>query len=437
MSECIDTEIGRIPIDAEIKDLGECISLIIDHRGKTPKKLGSDWVEKGIPAISAKNVHGGKLDNRDSIRYVTHEVYKKWMKDDVKRGDCFLVSEGATLGEFLFWDNDYPIVLSQRLFCIRTNPEILYNRYFYAYMNTSNFQKQVQGRATGSSVDGLRQTEVLQLQIPIIPFERQVLIGDLLYNLERKKKDLSEQNQTLEELAQTLFKRWFVDFEFPNETGQPYKSSGGKMVESELGEIPEGWRVGEVSDFVRHSTKSISPNKEPSKIFSHYSIPAFDSGRYPTKDLGETILSNKYIVLENSILVSKLNPSTSRIWTVFKPCTNGICSTEIQVFVPNKNSYAFSFGLFHYSGIKREMAQRASGTSSSHQRVRPGDILNIEFVIPKEEILIRFEESVLATLKKVEENQEEIQTLTQLRDTLLPKLMSGELTINQEALKNV
>jgi len=134
------------------KPLGECINLIIDHRGKTPRKLNSDWVEDGTPTISARNINSGKLVAKDSIRYVTNEVYKKWMKEDVKTGDCFLVSEGATLGECLYWDQDYPIVLGQRIFCIRTNPNVLYPRYFYAYMTTYSFQSEIIGRATGSSV---------------------------------------------------------------------------------------------------------------------------------------------------------------------------------------------------------------------------------------------------------------------------------------------
>ena len=76
------------------KELGECLELVIDHRGKTPKKLGADWIDSGVPTISAKNVNGGRLVATEDIRHVSHDVYKRWMKEDVKRGDCFLVSEG-------------------------------------------------------------------------------------------------------------------------------------------------------------------------------------------------------------------------------------------------------------------------------------------------------------------------------------------------------
>lgn len=299
----------------------------------------------------------------------------------------------------------------------------------FVYYTLVLFQKRLKKLAIGSVQDNINLGTFMNIKFPFPSLDEQKEIAKTLSNLDSKISLLRQQNETLEELAQTLFKRWFVDFEFPDENGQPYKSAGGKMIDSELGEIPEGWRVGEVSDFVFHSTKSISPNMEPDKMYSHYSIPAFDNGRYPTKDTGGSILSNKYVVLDNSILVSKLNPSTSRIWTVFKPCANPICSTEIQVFIPNKNTYAFAFGFFHHSSIKREMSQRASGTSSSHQRVRPSDILNIECVVPSEESILKFEETVLGLLKMTEENQEEIQTLTQLRDTLLPKLMSGNLSI--------
>src|SRR5688572_21046273 len=145
-------DIEVLPNDVTVMKLQDCIDLIIDHRGKTPKKLGSDWSNEGVKVISAKNVHNGFLSNPDEIRFVTWDIYKKWMKEDVRKGDCLLASEGATLGECLYWDFDFPVVLGQRLFCIRTNPKILDPKYFYAYMNTSHFQGQIEGRSSGTSV---------------------------------------------------------------------------------------------------------------------------------------------------------------------------------------------------------------------------------------------------------------------------------------------
>ena len=168
------------------KELGECIELIIDHRGKTPKKMGGDWVSQGVRTISAKNVHGGNLDNIDSIRCVTQEVYKKWMKEDIKRGDCLLASEGATLGENLYWNSDEKVVIGQRLYYIRTNKNILDSKYFSAYMNTNEYQKEIKGRATGTSVLGIKQTDLLKTKVLVKDIHEQRFIGDLYYGINEK-----------------------------------------------------------------------------------------------------------------------------------------------------------------------------------------------------------------------------------------------------------
>ena len=423
MSDVVHTEIGEIPSYWSIKHIED---LIIDKGISVGVMYPGKHDFKGIPLIKAGDVREGYI-NPNIDFFISEEVNQKYKRTILEGGELLVVLVGdpglsaVVPSSMKGWNAARAIGVLKLI-------DQEEGDYISFALRSRNVKHVLKSFCNTTVQATLNLKELKQVPIPWPKKEEREQITKLLIGISNKIATIEEQNQTLEELAQTLFKRWFVEFEFTNENGQPYKSSGGKMVESELGEIPEGWRVGEVSDFVKHSTKSVSPGKEPNKIFSHYSIPAFDSGRYPTKDVGESILSNKYEVLENSILVSKLNPSTSRIWTVFRPCENGICSTEIQVFVPNTNTYAFSFGLFHYSGIKREMAQRASGTSSSHQRVRPGDILNIEFVVPKEEILKKFEESVLGVLRKIEENQEEIQSLTQLRDTLLPKLMSGELS---------
>ena len=240
------------------KELGECIELIIDHRGKTPKKMGGDWVSQGVRTISAKNVHGGNLDNIDSIRCVTQEVYKKWMKEDIKRGDCLLASEGATLGENLYWNSDEKVVIGQRLYCIRTNKNILDSKYFSAYMNTNEYQKEIKGRATGTSVLGIKQTDLLKTKVLVKDIHEQRFIGDLYYGINEKIEINNKINKTLEEMAQAIFKQWFVDFEFPNEEGKPYRSSGGEMVESELGMIPSSWVSKELKEVIKF-TKGKKP----------------------------------------------------------------------------------------------------------------------------------------------------------------------------------
>lgn len=412
MDKTIDSEVGKVPFDANLVPLDECIDLIIDHRGKTPKKMGSDWVDSGIPVISAKNVHKGFLTHQDEIRFVTKEVYKKWMSIDVEIGDCILVSEGATLGEYLYWNYDFPVVLGQRLFCIRTNPKKLYNRYFYSYMTTQYFQNQVYGRASGTSVSGLRQTEVRNLIIPIIPIERQKRIGDFVFNINEKIDLLHRQNQKLEELAEILYRQWFV-----------------------LEANPEGDEVF-LSDVADHHKKNIKPFENPFQEYFHYSIPAFDDGQNPQIELGETVRSNKYQVLTNSILISKLNPRFPRVWQISKPIDEevSICSTEFQVVVPHEQRcFPFIYYFLKSRPVTDELIGAAGGTSGSHQRVSPDDIFNLSFIKPNDARLSQFHQIVSPNLEKINNNREQILKLEKLRNTLLPKLMSGEVRVKMKA----
>lgn len=413
-------------IKTELKNLTTKIG-----SGATPRGGQEAYKTEGISLIRSQNILDFSFST-NGLAFIDDEQARQLQNVEIKEKDVLINITGDSVARVCMVPLEtLPARVNQHVAILRADTKKLDPDYLLYYLLNPVIKRHLLRLSSdGATRNALTKSNLEELIISApkeISVQRE--IAKKLKLIDSKINLLRQQNQTLEELAQTLFERWFVDFEFPDENGQPYKSSGGKMIDSELGEIPEGWRVGEVSDFIFHSTKSISPNLEPEKIYSHYSIPAFDNGKYPTKDTGESILSNKYVVLENSILVSKLNPSTSRIWTVFKPSANPICSTEIQVFIPKKNTYAFAFGLFHQSSIKKEMSQRASGTSSSHQRVRPSDILNIDCVVPSEESILKFEETVLGILKMTEENQEEIQTLTQLRDTLLPKLMSGEIEI--------
>jgi len=161
----------------EKKSLEELIIKLIDHRGITPKKLGGDWVTEGIPVLSAKNIKNYKLARIDQIRFITKEMAKKWMPEDVKKGDVLMTSEGATLGELALLKDDTKYCLGQRLFGIRTDERILNNTFLYYYLISLNGQREIFSRATGSTVGGLRQTELLKLSIkfPSIPQQKLII----------------------------------------------------------------------------------------------------------------------------------------------------------------------------------------------------------------------------------------------------------------------
>ncbi|MBR4684009.1 MAG: restriction endonuclease subunit S [Spirochaetia bacterium] len=164
--------------------LGNIVSLIIDHRGLTPKKLGGDWAKNGYRALSAKNIKTGRIVQPESIRFVNEEMYHRWMTDEVKYGDILITSE-APFGEIYQWNSKERIVLSQRLFGIRISPDYDAD-YVYYYMMTNAFKRELCSRATGTTVVGLRQPELLKCLIRFPDKKTQTKIASILKVIDNK-----------------------------------------------------------------------------------------------------------------------------------------------------------------------------------------------------------------------------------------------------------
>ncbi|MBN1577364.1 MAG: restriction endonuclease subunit S [Chitinispirillaceae bacterium] len=405
MSTWKETEIGILPADAELVELDSCLSLIIDHRGKTPKKMGGDWVDTGVRAISAKNVHGGKLTNQGDIRYVTNKMYLQWMKEDVKKGDCLLVSEGATLGEHLYWDFDFPVVLSQRLFCIRTNHKKLHPKYFYAFVTSNYFQNQIDGRASGTSVFGLRQTEVRRMLVSLIPIDRQKVIGEIHYSLNKKIDLLHRQNKTLEAMAETLFRQWFVEEAEEGWETRPL----GNLVTVKRGGSPRpiqeylsetGLRWLKISDATKEGSPFVFEIKEHIK----------ESGLTKT-----TLLKAGALVLSNSA-----TPGIPKILQV------DTCIHDGWLHFP-ESYFSNEFLYLLFKMIRPELVMQGNGSIFTNLKT---DILKeYRIPIPSKSKLNGFQRTIERQFIKILTNATQIRTLESLRDILLPKLISGEVRV--------
>ena len=230
-------------------------------------------------------------------------------------------------------------------------------------------------------------------------------------------------------MAKTLYDYWFVQFDFPDQNGKPYKSSGGKMVyHPELKrEIPEGWGVEKLSSLLEIGRETINPMKTPKEEFKYYSIPEYDVSGSFSYELGETIRSNKFIVEKSDLLVSKLNPWFNRV--VYNLEENAISSTEFIVW---KTFNRFEKNFLYQVATSEEFIEYctrfATGTSNSHKRVSP-DIM-VGFQIPFEKTYIqKFGEITDSIRTQVLQNNVQNQELTQLRDWLLPMLMNGQVKV--------
>jgi type I restriction enzyme S subunit len=202
------------------------------------------------------------------------------------------------------------------------------------------------------------------------------------------------------------------------------------FVDSTLGSVPKGWRPGRIGELAALDKTSLNPSAFPDEVFDHYSIPAFDDDKHPIREAGNHIKSNKFVVPPDSVLLTKLNPRIPRVWLPFpSQARRSLCSTEFLVLKPKLGvGRAFLFSLVSSEAFLKVYATMVTGTSGSHQRIRPEHFLNMETVIPQEAVRTAFAGEVGEPLTHSESLRCMSRSLTHTRDHLLPKLLSGELT---------
>ena len=283
--------------------------------------------------------------------------------------------------------------------------------------------------ATGSTFPNVSREQLNGLKIKAPDLPTQTAIAEILSSLDDKIELNNKINQELENLAQTLFKQWFIDFEFPNENGEPYKSSGGEMVESELGEIPKGWELGTFGDVIKK--ESLKVKKSESIVYKVYSAVKTSelvlSDDYFTKKVYSKSINNYFIVKNNWFAY---NPSRINIGSIGLNKTGiGAVSPVYIVFSTKKYFHFFIEYILQLENTKNAIIQRCSGTV--RQSLNFEGLSSIPLKIPNSELVRMFNDFVENNSEHIKMISNETIELTNLRDTLLPKLISGELEVSQ------
>lgn len=304
----------------------------------------------------------------------------------------------------------------------------LYVYYFWQNVYNHGAFFNFEGKTSG--IKNLQLDNALSaIDIEYLPLEKQNQIVTSLTSIDEKIKVNRQINDNLEAMAKQLYDYWFVQFDFPNEEGKPYKSSGGAVVWNERlkCEIPQGWSGVSLKDLALTSRNAITPVEN--EVYQHFSIPSFDACGSYSLDNGSDIKSDKFVLQEGQLLVSKLNPWFNRVVWVPKG-TNMIGSTEFVVLNPNNESESG----YIYSVIKSPKfiaycSQAATGTSHSQRRVSP-DVL-MAFKVGYEQGVVQKYGCLIEKIQKQQaELLSEIAILTKQRDELLPLLMNGQATVN-------
>ena len=275
---------------------------------------------------------------------------------------------------------------------------------------------------SGSAIPSTDRYQIYSLPIEVPSISTQRRIVDVLDSITTKIELNRQINDNLEQQAKALYKSWFVDFE-------PFKD--GDFIESEIGEIPAGWSIVKFSDISETPKKTINPQKFPDTTFYHYSLPACDNGLIPEIQIGKDIMSNKIIMQNNTTLFSKLNPRIKRIWFTGEVLPNSICSTE---FIPFRAKYdmesSYIFSIVNSDAFYATVMGCVNGATGSHQRFHAED--TEDFLCPyNKDVVNEFSKLVEPILSQIHDLRHENVMLASTRDALLPKLMSGELKINE------
>ena len=359
----------------------------------------------------------------------------------VRKGDLLfarrsLVAEGA--GKCcVVLDTSEPTAFESSIIRARPDQDKADSLFLYYYFNSPLGLHGLDSIRRQVAVAGITGSDLanLELQLPTVCYQR--AIAHILGTLDDKIELNRRMNETYEAMTRAIFKDWFVDFgptRAKAEGRDPYLAPElwnlfPNALDNE--EKPVAWQTYTLSELAHHHRATLSPSAQPELIYEHYSIPAYDAGSEPAIDLGASIKSNKTKVPEGAVLLSKLNPEIERVWL---PSPNGeapqVASTEFLALTPLAPATRnVLYCLFRCPDFRAKMVARVTGTSKSHQRVLPKSILACEVLTANPGLLALFDGTVSAMMNQLLSNRRESRELAQIRDLILPKLMSGEIRL--------
>jgi type I restriction enzyme S subunit len=404
--------------------LDDCMAAIIDYRGKTPRKTSS-----GIPLVTAKVVKRGRIEPPDE--FIAVEDYELWMRRGTPRfGDVVITTE-APLGEVAQLGPER-VALAQRLIALRGKKELLDNRFLKFLLQSENIQNQLRARASGTTVLGIKQSELRKVILRLPSMEEQRTIAHILGTLDDKIELNRWMNETLEGIARALFKSWFVDFDpvrakaEGRDTGLPREIADlfpAEFRRSDFGYIPEGWQASQLADLLIESNERIGDMQAPEYSSTNNGL-QLRSERF-NKTLAISSAKNKLIrggylvfglsrrVLNFGLMRDELG-SVSSAYTVFKVREEILCSDLLERLMRLKPTYFY---------------MAVSASSREGQSISSEGLNLLRVVVPPRGIQDAFYSFDTRFTERIAAIEAESRTLAALRDELMPNLISGDLRV--------
>jgi len=406
--------------------LKEICNLITDGKhGDCTNEEGS-----GYFFLSVKDV----LDNRlvyDNARQITKEDFlETHRRTNLEEGDVLFTNTG-TIGRMAIASNDpktQRTTFQKSVAILKPKRDIVMPHFLYYMLKFNN--KRLSSFAEGTTQKNLLLKDFRIFDVIIPPISEQRVITNILRTFDKKIELNQRMNQTLEGIGRAIFKHWFMDFEFPDEQGRPYKSSGGEMVDSELGEIPKGWDVGTLNDLCKLNANSWKTNNIPQEI--HY----VDLANAKNGNIEEIQLFNaksapsraKRILSQGDTIFGTVRPANRSFALVGDHNLQLTGSTGFAVLSP-KNSELREIVYLITTSDQNVERLTCLADGAAYPAVNPSVVVDEICVLPPQNIIENFHDEVGPLFDKVLLNKNNESILSQIRDSLLPQLISGKIRL--------
>ena len=398
----------------------EATDRLIDYRGKTPPKTDS-----GVRLITAKVVKGGQI-LEEPAEFIAEDFYDEWMRRGLPQKLDVLITTEAPLGELAILRGSEKIALAQRIILLRAKPGRV-DPVFLFYALQSDFgQGELKARGSGTTVLGIKQSELRKVRIPIFPLPVQRRIAGILSAYDELMENSQRRIRLLEAMARALYCEWFVHFRFPGHEKRPH-------IASPLGDIPKGWEVKKLATVAEVNRAQINARTAPDEV--HYiDISSVSPGQidsvtnYPFADAPGRA---RRIVQHGDVLWSCVRPNRRSHAQVMHPEPDTIASTGFAVLTAKKVPFTFLYFATTTDDFVTFLTNNATG--AAYPAVSGSTFEKADLLIPPAPLLKKFGDATIPMAEQIHTHQRQIQNLRRTRDLLLPRLLSGEVELKREA----
>lgn len=404
------------------KKLGDICTDVIDCPHSTPK-----WLEEGIPVIRNYNLVNGQID-KATLSYVDEKTYKDRIKRGAPEEGDIIISREAPMGMVGIVPPNFRCCLGQRLVLLKVDKSQCNPRYLLYVMMSDYVQSQIKkADATGSIVSNLNIPDLKDLSIPIVDKSTQEKVAKLLSLIDRKIKNNQDINENMQNQIRLVYDYWFMQFDYPNKSGQPYRSSGGKMKKSEISGrlIPSDWTETELLKVVSWNGGSQPPKSEHINEYKEGYVRFIQNRDYAGNDYLTyiPIAKKNKICNEYDIMVDKYGDAGKTRFGIAG--AYNVALSKIEVSLNSGQEYIRRF--LESDAIKQYLA--GACMASTRASLNEANLSFLSIVIPDEETLRRFEAYGKRVINTCLKNNKEINQLNTLRAWLLPMLINGQVTI--------